>query len=407
MTPSCPSNTRRPGFHFSQGQLCITTAQDEMRLGTWPLLEATRQRQGTTEWQRFVPAFRLLRPKADMLAIEVGPEGLRSAAIDPLLEKHQAFRLFRQAIPPRIAAAAERFSSRQWAVLRMVQEREEALDIVEQNSALGFCVANLGKFRTLFGNLGRQAGELSRRPQREILAWLGFPDSQAWVNVFGKILPETITVERALALRKVSKDTELIKRLAHVTSINTGLLAIAVRPRLLADLSPALLNEVAASEAERLQASALRLLEDILEAWRYMDQRPRLGGIKTLAALHQRSLEANEDVQRYVEMQQKRFLFPAPPFPGTADIIPLTDGKELLEEGRQQRNCVGGYGERVARGEVFIYRILAPERATLAIEPSAGGGYEIQQLKRACNQPVAQATLQSVQRWLAGESVSL
>ena len=120
-----------------------------MRLGLWPLLQATRQKKGSAEWLRFVPIFRLLRPKADFF--EVGPEGVCSAAVDPLLEKHQAFRLFRQAIPPHIALAVERFPTRQWAVLRMLQEREEAVDVVQQNPALGFCVANLSKFRDLFG----------------------------------------------------------------------------------------------------------------------------------------------------------------------------------------------------------------------------------------------------------------
>ena len=165
-----------------------------MRLGTWPLLNAVRQHQNSTKWGRFVPVFRVLRPKTDQLPTDVGPEGLQTRALDPLLEKYQAFRLFRQAIPTRIAAATERFPARQWAVLRMLQEREAAADVLEQNPALGFCVANLSKFRILFGNLGRQAAELSRRPQRDLLAWLGFPGSQAMANVFRKILPEIITV---------------------------------------------------------------------------------------------------------------------------------------------------------------------------------------------------------------------
>jgi hypothetical protein len=40
-----------------------------MRLGTWPLLEATGRRSAESKWNRFVPAFRLLRPKHDLLAI--------------------------------------------------------------------------------------------------------------------------------------------------------------------------------------------------------------------------------------------------------------------------------------------------------------------------------------------------
>lgn len=407
MKPASSLPSRRPGFRFRQGQLCITTAQEEMRLGTWPLLEATRRRKGEAKWNRFVPVFRLLRPKEDPLAIEPGPAGVRSQSVDPLLEKHLAFRLFRQAIPTRVAQAAERFPARQWAVLRMVQEREAAADLLEQNPALGFCAANLGKFRTLFGNLGKQAAELSRRPQREVLAWLGFPDEQAWVNIVRKILPEILTVERVQALRAVATIAEVAQRLAHVPVINAGLLELAIQPNLMAQASPALLNEIAAAEEERLQGSAVRLLEDLVRELESMGRRPRLASLKTLANLRQRSHEVAEEFQQHVAVMRSAGNFLEPPVPGTAEIVPLTDAGQLLEEGRAQRNCVGGYGPRVVAGKVFVYRVLQPERATLSLRMGADGGWEIEQLLRACNQPVSPATALAVQRWLAQESVSI
>jgi hypothetical protein len=395
------------GFRFSQGQLCIRTDQQQMRLGTWPLLEAVRQQQGTTEWQRFVPAFRLLRPKADLMEVDVGPEGLCSTAVDPLLEKHQAFRLFRQALPPQLADAVERFPARQWAVLRMVQEGAEALDVIEANPALGFCAANLARFRNVSGNHGRQAATLARRPQREVLGWLGFPESQAWVNIVRKIRPETVTVDRALALRAVASLADVTQRLAHVPVINTGLLELANQPNLLAQVSPALLNEIANAEEERLQASAVRLLEDMVRELEHMGRRPRLASLKTLASLRQRSHEVAEEFQQHVGVTRCAGSFLEPPVPGTAEIVPLTDAGQLLEEGRAQRNCVGGYGPRVVAGKVFVYRVLKPERATLSLRLGADGGWEIEQLLRACNQPVSPDTAHTVRLWLAQKSISI
>ena len=405
---SLPS--RRPGFHFSRGQLCITTAQEEMRLGTWPLLEATRRRKGEAKWSRFVPAFRLLRAKNDLLAIEAGPTDVHGQGVDPLLEKHQAFRLFRHSLPQRLALTVERFRARQWAVLRMVQEREAAADLLEQNPALGFCTANLAMFRTLFGNLGRQAAELSRRPQRDVLAWLGFPDTQAWVNLFRKILPETVTVERVQALRDVAGDQDMAKRLAHVPTINTGVLELAYQPRLLGLVTPALLTEIASSEEERLRGSAVHLLADLVDTLSRMNETPRFSGIRTLAGLRERGQEIEAAYQRHMLMREEiwlRLRFPPTPVPGNEDIVPLTEPIQLLEESREQHNCVWGYCERVAAGKVFIYRVLQPERATLSLQPAASGEWEIEQMKRACNQPVSSATAQLVQRWLAGESVSI
>jgi hypothetical protein len=410
VTPPRPSAARRPGFRFSQGQLCITTTQEEMRLGTWPLLEATRRRKGETKWNRFVPAFRLLRPKHDLLAIEAGPAGVRGQGVDPLLEKHQAFRLFRLSLPPRLALAAERYPARQWAVLRMVQEREEAVELLEQSPALGFCTANLARFRALFGNLGKQAAELSCQPQRDILGWLGFPDTQAWVNVFRKILPETVTVGRVQMLRDVARDQDMAKRLTHVPTINTGVLELACQPQLLGLVTPALLAEIASSEEERLHGAAAHLLADLVDTLRRMNERPRFGGIRTLAGLHERGQAINAAYQRHMLMREQvwsTLKFPPPPVPGTNDIVPLTEPRQLGEESREQRNCVGNYCERVAAGKVFIYRVLQPERATLSLAPAANGEWEIDQLLRACNQPASPMTLQTVQAWLARESVSI
>ena len=138
-----------------------------------------------------------------------------------------------------------------------------------------------------------------------------------------------------------------------------------------------------------------------------MGRRQGLAVIKTLGKLRQRSHEVAEEFQNYVEVQRAVGSFHEPPVPGTVDIVPLTDAGQLLEEGREQRNCVGGYASRVAGGKVFVYRVLRPERATLSLRLGADGEWGIGQLLRACNQKVAPATAMAVQRWLANESVSI
>jgi len=195
--------------------------------------------------------------------------------------------------------------------------------------------------------------------------------------------------------------------MAHVPAINAGLLELASQPNLLAQVSPALLNEIAAAEEERLQGAAVHLLEDLARELESMGRRLGLDVIKTLEKLRQRSHEVAEEFQNYVEVQREAGSFLEPPVPGTADILPLTDAGQLLEEGRAQRNCVGGYGPRVVAGKVFVYRVLQPERATLSLRMGADGGWKIEQLLRACNQPVSPATALAVQRWLAQESVSI
>ena len=153
--------------------------------------------------------------------------------------------------------------------------------------------------------------------------------------------------------------------------------------------------------------NAVHLLEDLARALESMGRRPGLAVIKTLEKLRQCSHEVAEEFQNYVAVQREAGSFLEPPVPGTVDIVPLTDAGQLLEEGRAQRNCVGGYASRVAGGKVFVYRVLRPERATLSLRLGSDGEWEIQQLLRACNQKVSPVTAIAVHRWLANESVSI
>ena len=68
------------------------------------------------------------------------------------------------------------------------------------------------------------------------------------------------------------------------------------------------------------------------------------------------------------------------------------------------RHCVASYDRRVMRGECVVYRVTAPERATLSIEWSAPRrAWTIEQLLGPENRPVVPATQAAVQRWLDRE----
>jgi len=56
---------------------------------------------------------------------------------------------------------------------------------------------------------------------------------------------------------------------------------------------------------------------------------------------------------------------PPSPLRGTGNIVHISKVRDLLAEGEEMAHCVGGYVDRVMSGDVFIYRIFEPERATL------------------------------------------
>ena len=93
--------------------------------------------------------------------------------------------------------------------------------------------------------------------------------------------------------------------------------------------------------------------------------------------------------------------FPPSPFPESPDIRSITSAAELCREGARMHHCAGTYASKAARGECFFYRVLAPERATLAIERGPRA-WRILDLRLACNRRPNAATVQAVNRWLAG-----
>ncbi len=93
--------------------------------------------------------------------------------------------------------------------------------------------------------------------------------------------------------------------------------------------------------------------------------------------------------------------------PGIAGIVPLTTAEALLEEGEQQANCVASYVWRVLAGQTYIYRITAPERATLAITRLADGCWHRIELKGPCNRKVSDVTIRCVDTWLSRHRVSI
>jgi hypothetical protein len=90
--------------------------------------------------------------------------------------------------------------------------------------------------------------------------------------------------------------------------------------------------------------------------------------------------------------------FPPPPLPGTDSIVPITTLQQLEAEGRIQRHCVVNYARAVCAGQVYFYRVLRPQRATLEVKLS-GGKPELGEFKRAANLGVGSAAIDAVEAW--------
>jgi hypothetical protein len=440
------SATQGPAFEFLDGVLHVHTQLAQMRIGWRPKPLAEEMVPGGRRWRAFWPEFRLLRPRGtvrrqavyalDLHADEAGQE------VDD--QKDRAFAALRNEIPEEIARVAEPFGSHQWALMVLLHEQPRAMDLAVGNPVLAYALANSDQLRgTPLEAAAVQALWYCNRKQRDLLEWLGFPGTEAMVRLIRKIPPESASPSILRRLRVVIKAHEgILELLSHLRVVNVAVLELVTNRRLLDLVTPKLLLEVSAqddtpgeSPVDDMILGSLTILHDIA---------PRRAITPFTSVEHVRRFqeetdaeyqahlrrqdEAKQEAQRVAEEERQRQReeaqarrrrqtgrraevvrrsYPPPPVPGTTDIIPLTSAEQLQAEGQEQSNCVACYAPRILKGTTYIYRIMAPERATLAIARCADGCWRRSELKAKSNRKVRSSTVHLVDSWLGRYCVSV
>jgi hypothetical protein len=291
-------------------------------------------------------------------------------------------------------------------MLSLCKHRARAVDLLDQNHALGFGVAHLIKFRPHISEPMNIAAKASTLRQRDMLRWINFPKTQAWVNILAKIPAEAVTLERLKSLGQVAIQPEVENQLKHLRSVNGWIIALVSERRFVELIAPTLLAEIAETNDEAIPVEAYHQLEDILNLGQRLP-RTNIQSIRNLAALRKIHQEVSDAFTQLLEREKAEKILPLPPLPGTPEIVPLMHENDLIQEGRSQYNCVGGYTKWVHDGKGYIYRVLAPERATLSIVKGADGCWCISEIKLACNKTPTLKTVLAVQAWLNQYSLSV
>lgn len=95
--------------------------------------------------------------------------------------------------------------------------------------------------------------------------------------------------------------------------------------------------------------------------------------------------------------------FPAPPVEANGKIFPIETLEDLRAEGRLMHHCVAAYEGAVAQGESYIYRMIAPERATIELKLT-GHSAQLCQVTLAYNERASATTVEVVERWLESQA---
>lgn len=422
-------------FAFQDGELRIGTPTLHMRFRWHPKAVAECRVPGQKTWSAYWPSMRLLR--SDHAGALAG-EGT------PAQAKEAAFRAFRQEIPDDLARRVEPFESYQWPLLKLLQAQPAAVDLAKANPVLAYCLANNAEFRgTTPEAAAEQAVWYSHRKQKVILGWLGFEASDSLARWFRKILPGVVYPSLMRRLRGTLKhQSELLGVLAHLPVASRGVLELVSHPDMARLATPKLLHEVARRSDEALAEQVAETIHAGLTLWREMGREDAgLRPFQSIARVLRFQTDMDREYQAFQErreaarveearrlrlaaaarVRERRELaaqarhralvrqrpFPPPPLPGTDTIIPLTSDEALRREADEQQHCVSAYGLTVREGNVYCYKVLAPQRATLSIAKAPDGSWRRSQLVMARNAPTSCVTVNAVEEWLEQHRVSV
>lgn len=403
---------REPGFRFKDGTLFVFSPEGVTLVHGWPRLEAARKRPTDPHWEPYEPEFQVVRPfRRARVARQTDSKPQRQLALPLALprrpslaeQRRRAFAAFRTAMPPDVAAAVEPFASGQWALLHMLRDAPESIDLLLSNPALTFALAQHARYESPCAP--SELRVILTRRQREMLGWLGYPATEAAARALRKLVPTSVSSRTLEGVRAALAHPAAAKRLAHLPQLNAGVVALLEDARLARMATAALLDEVLAARREAHHSFTAHRLRAVIGLAQDLDEPITARRISSRAALD----ELHDALAvRYSTRYSDRILacrFGKPPVPGTPDIVPLTTPDQLVAEGVEQSNCVATYAMRVEARTTYIYRVLRPERATLSLVRGPNGAWERDELYAAGNKPVSARTAAAIDRWLDGHSL--
>lgn len=346
-------------------------------------------RRYDTEW--ICPEM-VLKLRKEILKKRAEREYLREA----IRYVHRMQAKYFDVIPDEVRTELLRYRDRRWHLLCLFARCPGALDLSRSNPALCYALASNWVFhKPAVKRPLRAARSLIDRKQRRILDWLGFPATDSTRRLLQKIDPKAVNVIRLLHLRAlVANDHEVVRWLSHLPQIDSRMMEIVTTGPLRPLLTGSLLREIDVQPTGRdYKPPELTMLWDVNQLTLRLPDVPARGQFATLRQLEAFHNELAEMDRGWWDSRQDknepRAPFPLPPFAGTLDIQPLDSPEILYQEGIEMKHCAGIYADRVRAQRCFIYKVLAPVRATMEIVYSpASGKWLPGQLRQACNSKV-------------------
>jgi hypothetical protein len=384
--PANPGHAFRDGklYRFSRERIEVIRAWGP-RAGAWRLTPE----QG---WRACRPWFSLeamTRGLKARLASESASVRIAAECEKKLLET----------IPEPARRMAGRFGSNDWEALQFLNRcGEPAAELMESTPALAFALAVRRRLNAPGApKSAEQARRALRLRQRVIAGLLGFPEREATVRVLRKIPRKAVDFWRIYHLRPALAGGKSLDWALHLPRLSAVVLRILCDPALLEMVSYGFLEELALRRGRDRQISEAGQLWLL---WRFAQAAGRkLPRFRSVEQLEEAYTEERPHWMEEAVPPQERVEIPPPPVGGGEGIEPLACQEDLIREGAEMAHCAAGYAHQVAAGELYLYRLLSPERATFSIVRS-GGLWKLGQIRGRANREVSLAAVDTVRYWL-------
>lgn len=370
---------------FKNNKLIIFNEIRVMVIRFWPDPRAWYMEIEKNTWQPFRP--HILYPEGKIEIVKRDPLLLaRKDQPNPNTPKSiiEAF----STIPQQILEYIKDFPCGQWHLLNGFYRIPYFKELMDSTPALAWMLARNWIFHPNRKPY-RTARNLIKKKQKEICGWLGFPEHFWTVKILRKLDKRFIHPITLFRLRKCLYDKNWVKVAMQVPYLNSHSL-YGIRFVAHKIISYNCYMEFFETKTD------WGILYDLINMTRSLNETEKqYTSLREVYNLHERHRVRISQKDLYKDLN-----FPPPPIQGiSGKIEPITNPKDLKEEGMIMKHCVYSYARKVAEGSSYIYRILKPERATMEIV-KVDGIWVLNQVYGMANSKVPQETLYEIKKFL-------
>ncbi|MFA6700081.1 MAG: PcfJ domain-containing protein [Thiomicrospira sp.] len=302
--------------------------------------------------------------------------------------------------PPDILQALldfeQRFSRHTFSSLWFVSRCEAARQLLLSAPILMWMLMDYAKKHRL---APEQVLPLFSIKRTDILALHGLPSTKSTLNLLYKYLTDDFNHEDIRLLNELGQRFEA-RLLGRFNQINRSMVIWLLE-------QPSMLNYPFFHQLCDADIRAVRTtfrdtvaMGAELNRQRTEHQLQNCHNLEQLYALHDGLVE---QFNRHQINTQKNTIYPTCPFEESDAIIQVKTAYELMQEGTEMAHCVASYHKRVLNGEYFVFKVFAPERATLGLH-FVRGQLRIDQLRLKRNATPSKETQEAVFWWLENQS---